>query len=150
MKLPLQESPNTMTSKFKTAAVCGLLLAAAAATPSFAHHSASMFDFTKSLTVEGTIKEFNWSNPHISLDLVADPKAGVPSRTWTIEASSTGVMSRAGWSKRSLNPGEKVTVTFFPLRDGGGGGSVNTVTFPNGKVLAWLTRPSTTAASNGL
>ena len=133
---------KTMKSVYRTAAACGLLLAFAAASPSSAHHSASMFDFAKQDTLEGTVKDFNWSNPHISVDLVVEGKNGQPTKTWTIEASSTGVMSRAGWTKRTMNPGDKVSILCSPLRDGGAGGSITTVTFANGKTLGWLNRPT--------
>jgi hypothetical protein len=134
-----------MTSFFKRAAACGLLLAAAAS-PSFAHHSAAMFDFAHPITLEGTVRDFNWSNPHISVDLYVEGKNGAPGKVWTIEASSTGVMGRAGWTKHTMNPGDKVAILCSPLRDGGSGGSITTVTLASGKVITWLNaRPPTPA-----
>jgi hypothetical protein len=116
-----------------------LALAAAGGLPAQAHHSASMFDFAHPITVEGTVKEFNWSNPHISVDLYVEGDKGAPGKLWTIEASSVGVMSRAGWSKHTLNPGDRVKILCSPLRDGGAAGSITSVTFANGKTLTWLT-----------
>ena len=125
------------------AALSGLLLAALAA-PAFAHHSGAMFDNTRTVVFQGTVKELNWSNPHISIDVMEEPKPGGPApRLWTIEASSTGVMNRAGWTKRSLVPGDKVTMSVFPLRDGGPRGSIDTVMFADGrKTLTFLGRPN--------
>lgn len=127
-----------MTSHFRAAAACGLLLAAAAASPSVAHHSAAMFDFAHPITLEGTVREFNWSNPHISVDLYVEGKGGQPGKVWTIEASSTGVMARAGWTKHTMNPGDKVAILCSPLRDGGSGGSITSVTLAGGRVITWL------------
>ena len=120
-------------------ALLALAIAAMAVGPALAHHSAAMFDFAHPITLEGTVKEFNWSNPHISVDLVVDGKDGAPAKTWTIEASSVGVMSRAGWSKHTLQPGDRIKILFSPLRDGGAAGSITSVTLAGGKTITWLT-----------
>ena len=122
----------------------GLALAAAA-TGASAHHSGSMFDASKTETVQGTVRAFNWTNPHVNVEVMAEPEAGKAPQLWTLEASSPGVMGRSGWSKRTLNPGDKVTVTFSPLRDGGLGGSLRRVQLPDGKVLTWSTSYSPAA-----
>ena len=133
-----------MTSVYRNAAVCGLLLAGAVSAPSLAHHSATMFDFAHPITLEGTVKEFNWSNPHISVDLYVEGRNGAAGKLWTIEASSVGVMSRAGWSKHTLQPGDKIKILFSPLRDGGAAGSITSITLANGKVITWLNaKPAT-------
>ncbi len=121
------------------ARVLAALVLTAAAAPALAHHSASMFDFAHPITVEGTVKDFNWSNPHISVDLYVDGQNGAPGKLWTIEASSVGVMSRAGWSKHTLNPGDHVKILCSPLRDGGAAGSITSVTLASGKTITWLT-----------
>ena len=114
------------------------LLIAACATPAFAHHSGSMFDPSKSETVTGTVKAFNWTNPHVTLEVVTD-QGPLPIGTWVLEASSPGVMVRSGWDKRSLNAGDKVTVTISPLRSGAMGGSMRKVVTADGKVLTFST-----------
>jgi hypothetical protein len=119
-------------------------LALAAATGAQAHHSGSMFDPSRTETLQGVVRAFNWTNPHVNLEVMAEPEAGKPSQLWTLEASSPGVMGRSGWTKRSLNPGDKVTVTFAPLRDGGLGGALRMVKLPDGKVLSWSNGYSTT------
>ncbi len=94
-----------------------------------------MFDNAHPQTFSGTIRAFNWTNPHVSVEIVSDTNAPKPSVLWTLEGSSPGVMTRSGWTKRSLNPGDRVTVTVAPLRDGGLGGGLRKVVLADGKVL---------------
>jgi hypothetical protein len=110
---------------------------ALAASPALAHHSAAMYDMSKLDTLTGTVRAFYWTNPHVNVDFVADAEGGQPPQEWTLEASSPGVLVRSGWSKRSLNPGDKVKVQFHPLRDGGLGGDIRTVVTADGKTLTW-------------
>jgi hypothetical protein len=112
----------------------------AAAAPACAHHSTAMYDRTGLKSVSGTVKAFLWQNPHVVLDFVADAKDDPARRTWSVEASSPGVMMRAGWSKRILNPGDKVVVEIFPLRNGLAGGEMRRVALANGQVLVWSFR----------
>ena len=128
----------------RSIAIAAGLTLAAAATGAMAHHSGSMFDPSKTETVQGTVRAFNWTNPHVTVEVMAEPEAGKASQLWTLEASSPGVMGRSGWTKRSLNPGDRVTVTFSPLRDGGLGCSLRKVQMPDGKVLTWSNGYSTT------
>lgn len=107
---------TTLTTLRRTACVAlGLLVLAA---PAAAHHSASMFDRTKATTMKGTIKAFNWVNPHCSIIFVADGTG----ETWNVESTSPGVLTRSGWTKRSLNPGDKIEITLAPIRTGGPAG----------------------------
>lgn len=115
----------------------GVLLAA---TPTFSHHSTAMYDKANPRKIAGTVKALRWTNPHITLDFVADAKDDPEQRTWTVEASSPGVMGRSGWTKRSLNPGDKVIVEVAALRDGKPGGEMRSVTLANGEVLKWSFR----------
>lgn len=104
------------------------------ATPVLAHHSTAMYDYTKTLTVIGTVREFQWANPHCYIQvLVPDGKGG--NAEWSIEGGTPTGMSRLGWSRDSLKPGDKVTLAFAPMRDGSHGGSFKTATLPDGKVL---------------
>jgi hypothetical protein len=97
------------------------------AAPALAHHSFAMFDTTKMVTVTGTVKEFQWSNPHAVLLVVTEaPESGAPD-LWTLELTSPGNLTRSGWTRHSLNPGDKVEVQFNPLRDGTHGGGFNQV-----------------------
>jgi hypothetical protein len=119
--------------------LCAVL--ALAATPATPHHSTAMYDKVNLITLDATIKEMQWRNPHVTIDFVNDPAPGQPQRTWTTEVSSPGVMTRAGWTKRSLNPGDKVKVEVAPLRDGRPGGEARKVTVvATGQVLTWSFR----------
>lgn len=107
-----------------------------------AHHSFAMYDQTKLVNLVGTVKEFQWTNPHVILWLVKDqdPRAGEATHEeelWTIELpTSTGNLARMDWSKHSLVPGDHVTVELNPLRDGRHGGSFKKATVAgSGKVL---------------
>lgn len=83
--------------------------------PALAHHSGSMFDSTKPVTVRGVVKTFDWVNPHARIILEPDDQAG---KTWMVEMTSTGRLSRSGWTKRSLQPGDHVEVKMQPAKDG--------------------------------
>ena len=99
-----------------------------------AHHSFQMFDQTKSVTLEGTVKEFQWANPHVFLELNvigADGKVV----NYSLENSAPGTLRRRGWRITSLKPGDKVTVVMAPLRSGQNGGLMRTVTKQDGTVL---------------
>ncbi len=98
------------------------------ATPALAHHSFAMFDQSKHVTVVGTVKEFHWTNPHVSLWVYAASKNGAAPELWTIELTSPGNLTRAGWSRHSVSPGDKVAVDIAPLRDGSHGGGFKKLT----------------------
>lgn len=119
------------------AVVAGILIAGLSASAAGAHHSGAMYDTGKLLTLTGTIKAFNWKNPHISIDVVANPSEGVAPGLWSIAGSSPGVMLRSGWSQSTLKPGDKITLEFNPLRDGGRGGNIRKAVTPDGKSLSW-------------
>ena len=109
------------------AAVVALALAGGAAQ---AHHSFAMFDMTKEVTVSGTVKEFQWTSPHCWIQLLvtdpARPKAAPVE--WGIEMDNPVGLSRHGWKRGSLKPGDTIVVVAQPLRDGSRGGQVVSVT----------------------
>ncbi len=98
--------------------------------PAQAHHSFAMFDQTRQVTVNGTVKEFQWTNPHAFIEVV-DP-AG---KLWSVELNSPNNLIRPGWKRTAMKPGDKVSVVINPLRDGAAGGLFNAVTLPDGTVL---------------
>jgi hypothetical protein len=103
-------------------------------TPAMAHHSFDMFDMTKQVTITGTIKEFQWTNPHTWTWVdVPNDKGGVD--TWGIEGMSPNFLGRRGWTKHTLNPGDKVTITIYPLKEGKLGGTFLHATLPDGKEM---------------
>ena len=95
-----------------------------------AHHSFAMFDMTKVVAVTATIKEFQWTAPHALLWVVEDPKPGeATGNMWTIELSTgPAPLTRVGWTKRSVQPGDRVTIELSPLRSGEPGGSFKKLT----------------------
>jgi len=101
-----------------------------------AHHSFAMYDQTKVVTLNGTVKDFQWSNPHALVWLLVPSPTG-DAVLWSIELpTGPGNLARVGWSKHSLNPGDKVAVDINPLRDGRNGGSLKKVLLvDSGKVL---------------
>jgi hypothetical protein len=98
-----------------------------------AHHSFAMFDQRKVMTLEGTVTEFQWTNPHAFIELdVADGNAN---RHWSIELNSPNNLTRQGWNRASVKRGDKVTLRMSPLRDGRPGGLFLDVKLASGKVL---------------
>ena len=116
-------------------ALAGAALATlVAASSAQAHHSFAMFDRTKRVTLVGTVKAFQWTNPHSWVQLTV-PGAQGEMEEWSIEALSPNVLGRQGWKRNTLNPGDKVSVVINPLRDGGKGGNLVAVTLANGETL---------------
>jgi hypothetical protein len=111
------------------ALVCALL-----ALPVNAHHSFAMFDMTKNIVVTGQVKDFQWTNPHMWIQLVAQGADGKPLE-WSIEGNSPSVLARQGWTKRSLKVGDTITVTLHPLKDGSIGGDLVKAVLADGKVV---------------
>ncbi len=106
---------------------------AAITAPAFAHHSFAMFDAQKTVTLQGTVKEFEWVNPHSWLRFtVNDEKTGKPV-LWAIELSSPGRLVTMGMRADSVKPGDAVSVTFHPMKDGTRGGQFIQAVLPGGK-----------------
>ena len=121
-----------MKNAFALACALGLAGAglASLAAPAFAHHSFAMFDQKKVMTLQGTVVEFQWTNPHAFIELEA--KGG---RHWSIELNSPNNLKRQGWTKAALKPGDKVSVRIAPLRDGRSGGLFLDLTKADGTVF---------------
>jgi hypothetical protein len=107
-----------------------------------AHHSNAAYDLEHPQTMEGTVKAVNWTNPHISFVIEKDAKNGEPAAIWVFEVSSPGVLTRSGWTKRSLQPGDHAVFRYAPLRDGSPGGFLQKVTLPNGQELTYSLTPA--------
>jgi hypothetical protein len=111
-----------------------LCAALAGASSAWAHHSFAMFDLEKQMTVEGTVKEFQWTNPHCWLQVnVPDDKGGT--KEWSFEMGAMGMLARTGWKSSTLKPNDKVTVIMNPLKSGGPSGRLLKVTLPDGRVM---------------
>lgn len=103
----------------------------------FAHHGGSKLDRTKTVTFKGTVQTFDWTTPHVTLSVLAEPKGQNAPQLWKLELSSPGVLTRLGHTKRSLNAGDKVTVECWPQRDGSPGGWPTKITLSTGQVLTF-------------
>jgi hypothetical protein len=120
-----------MFKKLIAGGVALVLGGAIAAGPASAHHSFAMFDNTTSLTMAGTVVSWDWTNPHSFLQVMAE------GQHWDLEAASPSMLSRAGMTRNSLKPGDKVTVKMHPLRDKSLGGSLQSVVLADGKTLSF-------------
>lgn len=109
------------------------MLALAGGASALAHHSFAMFDQKKMMTLDGTVHEFQWTNPHAFIEL--DVASGGKLQRWSIELNSPNNLKRQGWARNSLRPGEKVKVRIAPLRNGKHGGLFLDLTKLDGKVL---------------
>lgn len=91
------------------------------ALPAFAHHSGAMFDYPNVVTLSGTVREFQFTNPHGYIQLLVPDKTGA-TQEWSIEMGAPAHLFRAGWKPTTLKAGDKITVTLTPMRAGGMGG----------------------------
>jgi hypothetical protein len=106
-----------------------------------AHHSFAMFDFQRDVTLLGTVKEFQWNNPHVFIDLLVPGESG--SSIWSVEMTSPSHLVRNGWKPTTLKPGDQVSIVIHPLRDGRAGGMYLSGTRANGNPVV---APATNAA----
>jgi hypothetical protein len=123
----------TNRSRWPAAALAALTLGIGAA-PVFAHHSFGLFDMSKSAQIEGTVIKLEWSNPHCWL-FVMVPSADNAEVSYGFELTSVGEMTRRGWSKSAVKPGDKVKVTYHPVRDGRPAGYMMTVMTADGRFI---------------
>ena len=114
--------------------IAALVLGNFLAFPIFAHHSPAVFDRTKEVKLVGSVKEFRWSNPHSFIELdVRNEKGGTD--TWAVEMNPPNYLVKAGWTSKTVKPGDMVTITVNPLRTNEPVGKFVTITLPGGQVL---------------
>jgi hypothetical protein len=99
-----------------------------------AHHSFSMFDTGKRVSLTGTVTLFEWTNPHAYIE-VDVPQEGGAIKHWTIELGSPSILMQGGWKYKDVKAGDKVTAEINPLRNGDPGGLLVQVKLPDGRVL---------------
>jgi len=105
-------------------ALSGLALVIAtliAAPQASAHHSYAIFDRTKKMTVEGTVKQFMWTNPHSWISMMVVDPAG-KTQQWNVEMNSLTILVARGWNPKTVVPGDKIRMTLHPMKDGSPGG----------------------------
>jgi hypothetical protein len=115
--------------------VLSLLLVATAAMltagSALAHHSFAMFDQSKAVTIEGTVKEFRWTNPHVFVQLLVKTDNGNEVE-WSIEMTSPEHLARVGWRPGTMKAGDKVSLVVHPMRDGSAGAQYISGSGPDG------------------
>jgi len=121
----------------RTIPLLALLFSAAAL---FAHHGNSAYDETVRVPIKGTVTEFVWSNPHSQIYLDVKDNSGKVVH-WGVETNSPGILTRAGWTRRSLKPGDAITIILCPAKNGqpvayiGSGDPGTKVIFADGREL---------------
>jgi hypothetical protein len=120
--------------RFKTASVAlaAALLGTGAAS---AHHSTAMFDKQRKVTVEGVVTGYEWTNPHVFIELDVTERGA--KAHYSIEAGDIRSMSNFGWKVRTLKPGDRLTVVMHPLRSGAKGGLIASATLSDGRTLRY-------------
>jgi Family of unknown function (DUF6152) len=102
--------------------------------PALAHHSFTIFDQSKTVTLHGRVKDFRWTNPHVFIQVLVKKDAG-NEEEWSIEMSSPEHLARAGWRPGTLKPGDEVTLMIHPMHDNVKGGQYLSGTGPNGPLI---------------
>jgi hypothetical protein len=118
-----------------------MMLVVAGVSGAAAHHSFAPFNMESEKTISGTIKKFDWTNPHTWIWLDVPNDKGVL-ETWGIEGMSPNYLGRRGWSKTSLKPGDKVSIVVRPMRDGSPGGMFVRATLADGRELRPTGQPT--------
>ena len=121
-----------MTLKALSLAAAAVAMSACAA---LAHHSFAMFDATQTVELEGTVKDFQWTNPHAWILLMVAKEENVAPVQWAVEMNGPSGLARDGWRPKTLTPGMKVKVVIHPLKDGHNGGQFLAVWLPDGKLI---------------
>jgi hypothetical protein len=85
------------------------------AAPSHAHHSGAMFDYDKSVTLAGTVKQFQWTNPHCWIEMSVRGEKGV--EEWSVEMGAPLQLYQGGWKPGTLKAGDEIKVVIRPNRD---------------------------------
>src|SRR4051794_10166709 len=119
--------------------VLASVITAAQSTSAQAHHSFARFDAQRQVTVQGTVKEFQWTNPHSWIKLVVERRGRL--EQWAIELPGANDLVRQGWMSKTIAPGMVVTTTIRPLRDGTNGGQFLEAKLPDGTLLDLTGRP---------
>ena len=109
----------------------------AAASAAYAHHSFAMFDNENQIKLKGKVKDFQWQNPHVYIEIDGSDVYGKDKSTksWTIECANPGILNRIGWKFNMVKVGDEVTLIVAPLRSGEPGALLKQITLADGKVF---------------
>lgn len=116
---------------------------------SIAHHSFEMFDRGNPINISGEVREFQWVNPHTWIQLLVTDEQSGEVIEWSIEGRSPNVLVRRDWTRNTLLPGEEVTLTIYPLRNGDPGGAIITVEKADGTIINADTPTAVDTAEEG-
>lgn len=125
-----------MTGRRVSGCPLAILIAALAAAPApaRAHHSFAMFDTANPITLTGVVTGFEWTNPHVYIELDV-PGDAAGAKHWSIELGSPSILMRAGWKFNTIKKGDRITAVVSPLRNGEPGSLLTRVTLSDGRVL---------------
>jgi hypothetical protein len=126
----------------------GLIASVAAGSAAFAHHSFAMFDNAKTVELTGTVKELQWTNPHIWVQVMAKDEKGQMVE-WSIEGGSPNGLVRQGWRRSAMKPGDAIAIKIHPLKDGTHGGSMLSATINGQPVGGKLPEGARQAGDDG-
>ena len=114
------------------AAICALLGVIAVAPTAAAHHSFAMYDHGVTYKWRATVVAYDWRNPHLYVDVNFPGKS---EGKWSLEGTAIPMLTRLGWRKNTLKPGDRITAQFAPMKNGSKGGVLMEITFEDGKVM---------------
>jgi len=117
---------------------------ALATVPLFEHHGANLYDMTKTVKITGTIAKFYWGNPHNEITIDGTDEKGANAQ-WVAYTEPPLVMLERGWTRKSLNFGDKVTAYIFAAKNGSSVGTLNRIVLPDGKTLEAYPMPAAPA-----
>ena len=112
---------------FTAGLICLLLLSGQVS----AHHSFAMFDNNNQIRLQGRVTHYQWTNPHVYVELEVIQQDGSTKR-WTIECANPGILSRVGWKHNMVKEGDEITAIIAPLRNGKSGGLLKQIKLPDG------------------
>lgn len=124
-----------MKRAYRGPVLAALAASVLAAPPALSHHSFAMFDSQQEVTLTGTVRQYQWTNPHGWLQV--EVARGAANVEYSIELGSPNSMSRKGWRRTTFKPGDKVTLVMNPMRDGSPGGALVYAIDTQGNRLSW-------------
>jgi Family of unknown function (DUF6152) len=104
--------------------------------PALAHHGGASYDATKVFTIMGTVSSFQFTNPHAQLVLdVKDDKGNI--EKWVGEGTSPNMLVREGWNRKTIKPGDQISATGHPARNGSNSMRIEKIVLPDGRELTF-------------
>jgi hypothetical protein len=126
-----------MNARWPTGIALIAVVLSAPTAPAFAHHSFGLYDMSKTVEIDGTVLQMEWSNPHCWFFLQS-ATSNAPQTSYGFEMASVGEMTRRGWKKNAVRAGDRVKVRYHPLRDGRTGGLMMAVITADGRTIGRL------------